>query len=671
MKLIPAAKEHCFTSVYHQRRFRMATLDRSLPASYRGCHDALVAVVILLFATAWYRPFTEHHVMMGDDVHIYDYLHDPHSSFATKCLFSAPWGKYRPAYTALGWLQVQLFGGNYQLYVWFNILMYAGITYLLYRLIMQVSQADVLASLSLALIFLTSRFAFFHISEVFGLLEQLCLLWSVLIGQALYLAYRHRSLPMYGAASLCFFFLVYTHERFMACAPFFVVILWWTDWLSVRAKMLLCAAFLAPSVVNVLIKTAIFATPVLKGTGGKDISLEVDRIAVHATEAILSVLGINKGPAYLTVADFASLPWLYKVAGMLAAGTIGGMALAFWLKRLGRPSERSILAGTTVLLGCLIAGASITIRLEQRWLLVPQLVLLVYLGHASRAITSAPLRVSAILCLAFSSMLLSRFFVTHRNDMYLFHSRAIADAFYDASVKRFGCSTKTLYVKQFDAASWVISPEHFFSQFDLPSPTRMHLYERDEDLKLALADPNGVAVLELRSGKPFVFLDTTWAKAAALNAPPMVYDCYAEFPRAEIDCQKSSSFPWGESIVRLEPPVTSAPAIFMGGGSIRYTLQLPDDGELYLKATVEYLELAKSWHVSDGAIVTAKVAVGDKQETIFSIPIEPTSESQSKQSSLAAFRGQRIQLELILENPDGKTMDGDWVVVTGLGVVAR
>jgi hypothetical protein len=626
--------------------------------------------VLIALAVAWWQPLAQHEVMMGDDLSAYDYFVDVKAPVFQKVLLSAPADKYRPVHSIVMHIQFQLFAGHYPLFVWFNILLYAFVACALYCLLYDISGKRASVALPLACVFITSRFAFYHISEVGGSMELLCLLWLVLFIQGVADGVRRsRVWPLYCAAGI-YALLIFTHERFLAAAPALLATPWLLRWLPTGSRCVLCGMVLGAVSFNVVCKKLLIGSAVLVGTGGTQLSLSMSQVTAFMAAGLFNVVGINQGPQYLSILPFGDLPLVYKTTAIALATAFVLASTLFLLVKERRAESAVASVAAAVFLSALLLSASVTFRQEFRWLAAPFIVVLCWVAYS---LSRLPLRwwASGIAYLLLVlSCLNDRVYFAHRNNMYLFSSRCVADALARATVKRWGCDAKEFYVQDFENAEWIASSKLFFRPLGCSSDTTLHYFKSSDADHIRKHAPGGV-MLTLSSSVPPVFCDTMNVGVSRPNDKADCFDFVDRFSEAKTTSEKHGGFPWGETVVKLCPPDHTSPAIFIGGrGTVSYTIEVPEEANLYLEAEMKFLPIAEEWGVSDGAEVKGTIRTPAGVSELFATTVRP-HQGDRLRVPLGKYAGAIVEVAFSVGGELSSDITGDWIILTRAAIVRR
>lgn len=410
-----------------------------------------VALVLLLLFGLFINRHLSIRALYGDDLYLWSFYGC--EDFWSFTFPKVTKGNFRPFYWAMSYLEFWLIGPHVHWYARFNVLLNVVIAWVIYFFSRRLSRRTRVphgmllgqaVGLLTGMLYLQSHFAAYQIAQVLGLLESLALLLALLTLWGLFDYMEGRGTRAYLRACLCFFLVIFTHERFIALAPlFYLAVL--TQYQTERR---LCRRF-APSRTSEVPRTALRSTSAGaadRGTPGSDMAscrkggvksyaasdetLPVNRLG-HLLELLLPLLilavffgsrmvvageAIPVGTAGTKVQDtfslgqalgfaFTQVAYIFGVnAGHAifcgvsfadSARWVQGLIFLSWLCLLlmlvlyvrsvwkrGRITPRLI--GENLLFICFIAlcigSSSITIRLETRWVYVSYTAALLYLS---------------------------------------------------------------------------------------------------------------------------------------------------------------------------------------------------------------------------------------------------------------------------------------------------
>ena len=377
-----------------------------------------VALVLLLLFGLFINRHLSIRALYGDDLYLWSFYGC--EDFWSFTFPKVTKGNFRPFYWALSYLEFRLIGPHVHWYARFNVLLNVAIAWVIYFFSRRLSRLTrtpqgmrigQVVGLLTGMLYLQSHFAAYQIAQVLGLLESLALLLALLTLWGLFDYMEGRGTRAYLRACLCFFLVIFTHERYIALAPlFYLAVL--TQYCTERR---LCRRF-APSrmscaasdeipamnrlgrifelLLPLLILAVFFGTRVVVageaipvGTAGTKVqdTFSLAQALGFAFMQVAYIFGVNAGHAIFCGVSFGdSAHW---VQGLIVLSWLCLLLmLLLYVRRAwrrGRITPRLI--GENLLFICFIAlcigSSSITIRLETRWVYVSYTAALLYLSY--------------------------------------------------------------------------------------------------------------------------------------------------------------------------------------------------------------------------------------------------------------------------------------------------
>lgn len=377
-----------------------------------------VALVLLLLFGLFINRHLSIRALYGDDLYLWSFYGC--EDFWSFTFPKVTKGNFRPFYWALSYLEFRLIGPHVHWYARFNVLLNVAIAWVIYFFSRRLSRLTrtpqgmrigQVVGLLTGMLYLQSHFAAYQIAQVLGLLESLALLLALLTLWGLFDYMEGRGTRAYLRACLCFFLVIFTHERYIALAPlFYLAVL--TQYCTERR---LCRRF-APSrmscaasdeipamnrlgrifelLLPLLILAVFFGTRMVVageaipvGTAGTKVqdTFSLAQALGFAFSQVAYIFGVNAGHAIFCGVSFGdSAHW---VQGLIVLSWLCLLLmLVLYVRRAwrrGRITPRLI--GENLLFICFIAlcigSSSITIRLETRWVYVSYTAALLYLSY--------------------------------------------------------------------------------------------------------------------------------------------------------------------------------------------------------------------------------------------------------------------------------------------------
>lgn len=387
---------------------------------HRGLQDSTVLLLLLLLGF-----YVNRHIhikgLYMDDLYMWScYGEQSYLEFAFPFRSST---RFRPVYWTLTYLEMMIVRNHPSLFVPVNILLNVGLAFFLYRFSRRLSGQSLLSGLMTGALYLISHFAYYQIAQALGLLETMSLFLAVLLLFLLLRYLREGRNADFLAACLCYFLLVFSHERYLALFPLFYLALFGGgEGKESRTSAVLpgrsrargqngrrAAMERAPQRFAVLgfgrrcflpilpllelfgiilLRRFFIGSALPAGTGGTEVTETFSiRQALHfSVQQLLYLFGINVGPEYL-----AGISWTDVAPGIrrlvfLSWLPLSGIVLAylFWSVRRRAWRERHFLAENLLFLGFLalcIGCSAVTIRVELRWVYVSYAGALLYLSY--------------------------------------------------------------------------------------------------------------------------------------------------------------------------------------------------------------------------------------------------------------------------------------------------
>lgn len=355
-------------------------------------------LLLLLFAL-----FINRHIkikaLYGDDLYLWSFYGC--EDFWSFTFPQTTKGNFRPFYWAVSYLEFWLIGAHVSWYATFNVLLNAGISWVIYffsRRLSRLGRSDWNGLLGQGVglltggLYLQSHFAAYQIAQVLGLLESLALLFSILTLWFLYDYMEGLGTRSYALACGSFFLVIFTHERYIALAPLFYLAVLTEHCMTRRVthRRLPIGKLLAP-----LLMLGIFfgarmlvageALPV--GTAGTKVqdTFSLTQALSYAFMQLAYIFGINAGEKlfcginFLDSARYVQLLVLMSWIPLL-------LLLLLYIRTVWRKGRISVrLVGENLLfiffIALCIGASSITIRLETRWVYVSYTAALLYLSY--------------------------------------------------------------------------------------------------------------------------------------------------------------------------------------------------------------------------------------------------------------------------------------------------
>ena len=430
------------------------------------------SVVFIFFASIgiiWFGCF-RNQVIMGDDLGITSFFSQNINPL--KLMFGYFGGnKYRPILSIVQYCQYRVFGSNYQCYFWFNVLVHTFNAYLIYHIVKRVTK-NFGFSIVAAVCFITSIYSYYNITQLFGVMESMCLLFLLLVIIMLISFYSTQK-SKYLYYSLAFsFLLIFTHERYIVLFGVYCVFLIFCDSLKPKKKIIYLLISAIPFLVNYLFKIIVLGAIFFEGTGGNQIKVDFRQILIFIKQSVLSILGINTGANYLHGYVYDNFLLRDKIFAFILFGLIGITLSAFVYFNIFREKNKSnkfrqfyILLVSLAFAGALIVSYSITVRVEMRWIYSPYIVFVLFFMYALHKIKIKKIIVNIIFVLFCALSLITNYnYRQNTGEIYFNRAFFMANSVYNNTVKRYGeeISNYKLYFIYQNELQWAVGGNNLY-----------------------------------------------------------------------------------------------------------------------------------------------------------------------------------------------------------------
>ncbi|MCD1259523.1 hypothetical protein B5M42_011845 [Paenibacillus athensensis] len=427
-----------------------------------------IAVIILFFVNlSWFVKF-KFQTIMGDDLFSLHAIQSGQESLLHYTLFSAPFGKYRPVFNFFQYVTAKIFGTDLQLYIFFNIIVNFIAVVLMFCLLLLLTRKTLYAFI-FALIFVTCRFSYYNVLQIYGLMEAVALiLFLLMLLFCVYIYQNPKRINLY-ALLLLQTLLIFTHERYIVTVPFLFLLLMY---IYKKKKWYYALWTITPVLLNVALKKIVIDITFLQGTGGAAIGFDFLQIVIFVGCGLLNMVGINVGAPYLNGINFPQESLMTQTLSVLISGIYLVLLIALirqFLKSKLEHNKSFVIFGLgMVLMLSLLLAASITIRQEYRWLYAPYAVLLLLTAYVLPRLQLKNVVKYILLLLICIPVFKNDLYVRKFLDrVYFMDALHIADSTYASSIKQYGLNIrfKTIYIQNDPALIWTLQGSTFFQVY--------------------------------------------------------------------------------------------------------------------------------------------------------------------------------------------------------------
>ena len=292
--------------------------------------------------------------------------------------------RFRSLFNLASRLELNLIGTHIEWIVPFNILLNALIAFLVYRISRKYSHNTFVGSLC-GFLYLLSRFSYYQIGQMMGLLETLSLVMAIGILYLLYEYLNEESSRGQGKFFWsCFLYgcICFVHERYMVLFPLLLLVLFFRK----ESNRKLWAASIGVFLMVQVIRFLTIGTLLPAGTGGTKVvkTFSISTVFQYAFSQIAYVFGINAGPTMFSGEYFSDSPvWVLALVA-LSDFMLLGLVFAFIRFLFRRPENFWKYVQNAFLffcfIGACIACSSVTIRVEMRWVYVSYTAALLFMS---------------------------------------------------------------------------------------------------------------------------------------------------------------------------------------------------------------------------------------------------------------------------------------------------
>ena len=356
--------------------------DFSLEEKNSMLKDAVI-MLLLLMAAFWVNAGIRISGLYMDDLYMWSCYGE--QSFI-EYVFPIGSTRFRPVYWFAAWLELGIIGNRITWVVPFNIIFSAVIASFLYLFAKRLSASRPVGFIA-GIMFICSRFSYYDISQLLGLMEAMCLLFLLIILYNMYICIIQKEYTKnFGKAVICYLFICFTHERYMVLLPMFFYILFVKKERKIRLWFAPVAVFTLVQIVRLMSTGGVMPA----GTGStfvKD-TFNIKDFIKNIFSEILYILGVNAGPEHLNGVTWNDTDFFIKLFVCCAIGVLfiiliiyisNQISLILHQKALGNSLYTTLLF-FGVMAGCIVASA-VTIRVEMRWVYHPYMTALLWLSH--------------------------------------------------------------------------------------------------------------------------------------------------------------------------------------------------------------------------------------------------------------------------------------------------
>lgn len=444
-------------------------------SSYKIKHHLhfIISVTIIVITNIFLNMQYVLHMQIFDDLAYWE-LYSQMSPIEFICNTWA--NKFRPVYNLLIWLVYTMVGIHYDYIYIINIVVNIGIAIVIFIICRNISHRQFF-SLCSALAYSCSVLAYYQITQVFGLMESLGLLLSVLFVYSLFIFIEKKQFKFFRRALIYYFTVSFIHERYITYIFVLLIVLCIADCKEKRKIGII--GTLGVFVFIFALRSLALHSIGLTGTGGTNITdtLSISTLFKFVCHSIGYMFGINFGHPAMSLFSFTAgwndyriIDWILVILPILCVVIL---FILFLLSQKGSKFRTNdnlkIMLLFLACIGINLCSASVTIRVELRWIYTPFSIMLMALSFLATH-TRFRQGVYIGICMLFCIIV---FHTGHRqyfNRLYYWPLLCFGEDLYEKTVVNYGSDIKDMnIVLIMDANDFAFVDDEYlltyFSQF--------------------------------------------------------------------------------------------------------------------------------------------------------------------------------------------------------------
>ena len=495
-------------------------------------------------------------IFYGDDLFFYDSFSKGECATQIADVFTSTCAdKYRPIPALFYSLEMRMFGVDAWKYFVVNIIINSINGVLFSCLVWELSKKNIFVTILLGLCFVTSRFNTFPIVVANGPYELLAIPAFIFSIWMYYdITQNKPGKYLIGKKLICaLVFMVLVHERYLVMAVPIVLVYSFDKGVisSLGKKRFFIASAAIGFVASLLLfKKFVLSSNILVGTGGREISLDLDKVILNLLEASLSIVGFNYGPNYLVGLRLIDLPLIpfWILAAILSLSIIIFALVAAKVfsfsenrKHLGLPSFVWV---TLFVFMLLLVPPIMTIRMEQRWLFMPFAIVALLGAWLYGNAPEAYKRISILLIASFAiaSITLDHLLKATYGLTFYGSSSKDADVFKKSFIDNSAYNESVFYLpkSQESFCTWVLGDGQIFKYY---ARGHQHVYCGSKvDFKKIESDK--LRIVE-KIGQEYVDISSEWNSDQLLLSRNESFNFLKEYSRGIINNSAKVDTPSG------------------------------------------------------------------------------------------------------------------------------
>jgi len=365
-----------------------------LQAKFSRSYITIILVLIVVLVSwivirFWFSPLN-FNVIMGDDLHFakkfFAYSSSPDGYFLSIMKSSASADRFRPiTYSILGTAftickkDYSCFFDNNQSVFFINFFLVLINSFLITNKKLELMFFP-------PFIFLFSRFSYYSVLQIMGLMENFAMMFLLLISIFTILFINNKKGFYIDIVILFFAIIISTHERFMVLLiPILFLLI--SNRKDMSNKSFLLRIFFLFIIISFYFYFRLihFKANFLTGTGGTYVTETFDILQMlgFIINGLLNMVGFNAGPDYLSGKFFLDAGILGIILGISVSFSLILLFFIYFSRNYISKDliNWNYLIFSFLVFGGLIFSSSITIRQEYRWLYTPFIIFILLIFH--------------------------------------------------------------------------------------------------------------------------------------------------------------------------------------------------------------------------------------------------------------------------------------------------
>lgn len=301
-----------------------------------------------------------------------------------------------------------------------------------------------------SLLFIASHFAYYNISEVFGIMEGMGILFAIGIEFTLMLyIYSKNGQKYFWASTALYALILYTHERYFTFLILFTVAACMKNGLQRKTvKQILIPFFLMISFWG--IRFYLFGNRMLDGTGGTNMMETFNFITAikYCFSQVGYILGFQCGPQYLNGISANQVSVGINILLIMRLFLIFALFILFVRLLIVNQDFRKInimsfIMFLSFIVVCIISSST-TIRVEMRWIYASYAMFSVLLVYMLYAVLKHYSHINTTMVLTFlffaSTLITEQYYRENYTNLYYWGEKDFSRELYKVTVGKYGQS---------------------------------------------------------------------------------------------------------------------------------------------------------------------------------------------------------------------------------------